>query len=272
MSAQDFTHDSAASLDGLAAVQQALIRVQRPILTERSVKWIGKDCRPDRRLFSFPRGALGAGPSAHLRAIATQLGAPQDGFALLDQFQSQSVGVHLGLEPEASQTTLKIYLEFPDGHGPRGEPESEIQEDEIQESSVNFLALKWRPDGTWTHSFYRDKTRSPVHEQHQLILGNATPKIAGLLLHCLSEPGARLLEVREPGTPRISVDISIAEAQKTVGELMPELVAAMGTGVGNYLHRHKDDVFGHLAVGRARDGRDFVSLYHGVRRITGADL
>ena len=224
----------------------ALARVDRPLMMERSVKLIGDEVRDGRRLVSFPRGALGPGPSGHLRRIAAELGAPEAGFAPLDAAQSRAVAVHLGVEPESAGVVRKLYLEFQPGRGP--------------EPDVVFWALKWR--GTdWTHSLYRaapaDLTLLPEALRP---LGQAM----------LAQPGARALIVEEPGTPRRSLDINVAEANHRLDQYRAPLMAALGDGIAAYLDRHGAEPLGHLAAGTARDGQSFVTLYHGAHLVEGA--
>lgn len=230
----------------LTRLNDVLARVDRPLLMERSVKLIGDEIRDGRRLVSFPRGALGPGPSRHLRRIARDLGAPVDGFAPLDGLQSRAVAVHLGLEPEAAGLVHKIYLEFPLGAGPAPD--------------VVFWALKWRDTG-WTHSLYRAVAPD---------LGLMPAPLRDLARTMLDEPGARALTVEDPGTPRLSLDINVAQADHRLEHFRDGLVTALGDGIIPYLDRHGAEPFGHLAAGIARDGQSFVTLYHGVHLVEGA--
>ena len=59
-------------------IAAVLAPVERPLLREYSVKAIGDALREGRFLVSFPRGALGPGPSRVLRGMLDELGAPAE--------------------------------------------------------------------------------------------------------------------------------------------------------------------------------------------------
>ena len=247
-----------------ARLMEALSDIERPLLFEASAKAIGGSLRTGRFLVSFPRGALGPGPSRRLRQICDQLGAGAGAIAVLDGLQSKALSVHFGYEPEAGGPLFKCYLEF----SPEDRPSPDLV----------FVAVKWSPADTEkdqhvvTHYLARDDL--DLEARHQLVdsvvpTGSIRDAMHRLLSLSDGGSGPRLLEVEEPGTPRRSLDLNVAEADRSLRDLSDTLGSALGDGpeAGEYLSDHADDRMGHLSAGVARDGRPFATLYHGARRL-----
>jgi hypothetical protein len=249
-----------ASLTGAATLRDALADIERPLLFERSAKTIGGALRTGRFLASFPRAALCPGPSRALRAILGRLGAPEQGAALLDRHQARAVSIHFGHEPEETGVLTKCYLEFP----PDARPEPDLV----------FLALKWDGAGQEALSLYRSRDALSAPERRGLIRHLLPP---GPALDLFEELGARpgsglrLLEVEEPGSPRRSLDLGLADLGLRVGDHGAALAGVLGgtPAAQAWAAAQGGDRLGHLAAGVARDGRPFATVYHGVRRIAG---
>lgn len=243
---------STLSNAGLERLDAVLRDVERPVLIEKSVKFIGGEARAGRRLVSFPRDALGAGPSRHLRKIARDLGAPDAGFAALDQLQSQARSVHLGVEPEGAGDVLKIYLEFPSGIDGQRE--------------LRFLALKWVDAGQWVHSLYHAPQPRTPDAMRADMMGSTDPRTAQIVERLLAQYPAALLEVTEPQTRRRSWDVNFSQSELRIETVAPVL-SQLSDELAAYITSIPQSRFGHLALGHARDGRGFVTLYHGVKRL-----
>lgn len=263
----------AVRVDGLDAdgtrLMDALSGIEGPLLFESSVKAIGGTLLTGRFLVSFPRAALGPGPSGRLRRICEQLGAGPDAIAVLDPLQSKAVSVHFGYEPETDGPLFKCYLEFP--------PEARPSPDLV------FVAVKWSPPDGYEHTHvvthYRSRDALDPEARLQLVDSVLVPGRVQDVMHELlslkvSGSGLRLLEVDEPGAPRRSLDLNVAEADRSLRDLSDTLVAALGDTpeAVEYLGSHADDRMGHLSAGVARDGRPFATLYHGARRLAKQDL
>ena len=236
----------------------ALADIDRPLLLERSVKSIGPELRSGRFLISFPRAALGPGPSRKFSEICRSLNAPADGFCDIDDLQVKADVVHFGYEPEAGVELLKTYLEF----------KTPLKE----QPKMRFFALKWRQDGVWVHSKYTScedlglDARKAILETH-ITAGPQCDVMVGL-----SEqvgPHASFLEVTEPGNPRVSVDLNLTAAPKRVGEMVDALQVFLGKQATAYMQEHRDDTVGHVSAGVARDGRAFSAVYHGAKFVHG---
>lgn len=233
---------------------EVLRGVDRPWLVERSAKIIGGNVRDNRMLVSFPRGALGPGPSRQLMRMCQSLGAPKEGLDYLLAHQSGASTVHFGLEPEQTGPLYKCYIEFAPGDAP--EPE------------LAFLALKWcAVDGRFALSRYWRRDDLSARKK-QALVSDCLPdgRIQEMFLKMLAMgKGAPLLEVDETSGPRRSLDLNLADCGWTVGEqadcLRQGLKGCPGAAV--YIDLHAEEKLGHIAAGTARDGRAFATVYHG---------
>jgi tryptophan halogenase len=81
----------------------------------------------------------------------------------------------------------------------------------------------------------------------------------------------RFLEVEEPGSPRCSVDLNLAEWRQKVGDQRALLSRLLGSTAEAeaYLDEQAEHGLGHVAAGIGRDGQPFATLYHGAHRVFG---
>jgi hypothetical protein len=75
--------------------------------------------------------------------------------------------------------------------------------------------------------------------------------------------GGTMLHVTEDGSTRSSLDINLADAEITVGDL-PGLDALLD-GQADKLEDIRAVNLGHFAAGSGRDGRAFSTIYYGGR-------
>lgn len=259
MSVASRDHDSGGA-NVLSRLNPVLRDVERPLLMETSVKAIGEELRDGRFLISFPRGALGPGPSVHLRRICAEMFMPRKALAIVDLAQKRAVAVHLGVEPEQGGHVHKCYLEFRPSDTPL--------------PGLVFLATKWR-GARWvqTRYWHRGGLSDPARMNLLSAHVPAGPQLDLLsYFSALPEARDRILEIEEPNSPRRSVDLNLAEAEIQMNACIGRLNAFLGGSEAAcaYVDRHRDDEIGHLAAGIARTGTPFATLYHGTRRIEGA--
>ncbi len=231
------------------------------------MKLINGGLRSGRFLVSTPKSALYPRPARQLERICSNLGAPKEGYRILEPHLSAVTNVHFGYEPENNGELFKCYLEF--------------SPDKSTEDGLVFLALKWAvernraQDRFAVTNYWSRNTLSPELKEKLVatILPWETVRMAACsLLEIASKaPGvAALLEVEEPGNPRRSIDINLADAKKTLNDLSPLLKPIFG---GKETKRLFDDllandgaaILGHFAAGTARDGSPFSTLYYGVQ-------
>lgn len=224
-----------------------------PCIVERSAKITPGALQTDRRLFSFPRRALYPGPRRRLAALVERLGLA-DPSPVLDALPGAQA-VHFG----ADGPIRKCYLEYAPDTAPQ--------------PGLLFLAVKWR-DGAVRVDHYFDRSPLTQAAKHAL-LAQAVPsgpaRTCGAEMLALARAGdpdgtAVVLEVVGHGDARRSVDISVADAARTLGALDGTLAPVMGIAgeAGEaFLRAQAGAVLGHFAAGCGPDGTAFATLYYG---------
>ena len=246
--------------DGGAALWQAAAGAAPPFVYEPSAKVAGGQVAAGRFLISLPLQALGPRATMQLAEMLAALGAPSQAAGRLVDACGQAVHLHLGYEPAAEGALRKVYLEFASGAAPA--------------PGLVFLSLKWAANGRFAHSLYHLCDASSA-ERQALIAAVLPESAARVAFHDLMirATAPTLLEVTEPSQPRRSLDLNVAESDWTVGDAQTRLAEILGGGedVVRYLAAHATDPLGHVAMGTARDGRPFATLYHGARLVQGRD-
>lgn len=225
-------------------------------IEEPSVKLRRRRLEADRRLFSFSREALLPASRRRLSALLEALQMPRPETLLVD-FEA-CTAVHLGVEG----AILKCYLEFPAHARPRPD--------------LVYLAAKWR-SGELRHDLYLDRAPLLFAERRALIAAVAPDSIASTAYEALlriatrTDPDGRppLLEVLGTEDPRRSVDLNLADAERSLGSLAPILAPVLeraGVAGQAFLQANAEAQLGHFALGRDERGDGFVTLYFGAHR------
>jgi hypothetical protein len=214
-------------------------RLTQPPLREESTKISTGGIVRGRYLLTFSRRALLPGPAARFQALANDLGL--DASALTPHVSAANA-VHVGMEPGGR---TKLYLEFPPPAAPT--------------PHLAFLAVK--------HDNHINRYNRIDHlrvDQQTKLLCDTVPESAArtTALACLSRAGG-VLQVTEESSARNSIDIHLADAAMTVGDL-PELDALL-RGHGDDLSDIRSQQLGHFACGIGRDGAAFATIYYGGR-------
>ena len=236
-----------------------------PLLHERSLRLSADGAQGDRFLVSLPTVALGAEADARLTAAWRDLGMPADCLAAARERLPAARHVHFGHEGAGGRT--KTYLEF--------------AADTSSGAGLLHLAFKWDPTGTATpvetrYLLYPPADRAGLLSALAALHEGGTanpgfPPLAALIDRALGRmPAAdvQVLEVVEE-TGRRSYDVNLADAGLAVGDVRMELEAlarvlgADPVAVGGALAARAGDRLGHVAGGVHRDGRGFVTIYHG---------
>ncbi len=236
-----------------------------PVMGESSVKLVPGAALTDRYLLSVPASGITAPQVAELVRVATLLGLEPETADLVAADLPLSTTLHLGFEREGERTTLKLYCEFPIQRG------WDIARRAGQPMLVH-RAVKWDP---------RDATRAAVSRyvanparnvadtgaRIRDLLGPGAP--ADLALGLFNRAAGRVpaqdrlfLEVEEDGSPRRSFDLKLYDAGFTTADLgpaMPGLISHFGLEG----FRVPAALLGHIAGGRGRDGKPFLTLYYG---------
>jgi tryptophan halogenase len=226
-----------------------------PFGLERSVRFEAGRALRDRALCSVSLAAFAPDARAGFAAFCASLGAPEHALAALRPYVGAARHAHFGTEADAEGLVLKAYLEFADPP-PR-------------DRDLVFLAGKWRAEdpARWTLSRYFRRP-PPLG----VLVGRlAPPEVAPVVHRLLSRAGphAQALEVREPGTPRRSLDLTLYDAGLTLSDAAEEVTAlhaALGPGAPaarDLLAREGAARLGHVAAGLSRGGKPFATLYFG---------
>lgn len=228
-----------------------------PRIFERSVKLRKGQMAADRGLVSVSKRALYPGPRSTLAETCAALGCPD--ITPLEPYLKQSHFVHFGADGDIG----KCYLEFTPDAAPWPD--------------LVFLALKWR-GGDAKLNRYTTIAHSP-HREKEALIDALVPDgpVRAVAQACLmlardGDPNnkAVVLHVTEDGSPRASIDISVADARQTLSDaaaLLTPLFNAFDIDGDALLKSEGDARFGHIAVGTDSAGAPFATLYYGATQL-----
>jgi hypothetical protein len=242
---------------GVARLLAVTATLDAPRIFEESVKLSQGVLSEDRGLVSMDRRALYPGPRTTLAEVCATLGC-DDCSALVPNLAAAH-SVHFG----ADDGIGKCYLEFAPDTAPT--------------PGLVFLALKWAGlDRRLNH--YTSVTHHS-HAAKGALLDALVPAgpvrdamHASLDLARDGDPDgvAVVLHVTETGTSRASVDISVADARLTLGDVasvIAPVFAGFGVDPAPFLDAHGTAQFGHIAAGMDSKGAAFATLYFGARQL-----
>ena len=240
---------------------------------ERSFKMLDRTLLANRFLLGINTADLRA---EQLLDVCRQLDMPAQ---YMESFQGQLADanvVFLGFEDNNLDCLYKVYLEFWE------KVTSDIHfKSNKQEPVLLHLGFKWKTDDNTQGAISRYmcypmlsvedilKRLLNVYQGHE---DNTSLQIAGDLIELAGSSGADnsfiYVEVGEDNNPRKSFDINLYKAQLRLSEIVSSLsrmrehysipteqFARLYQLVGNKL-------FGHLAGGLNREGKDFLTVYY----------
>lgn len=231
---------------------------------ERSIKFSSGVAYANRFLISFPSVALRMG--ADLSSLLVQLKLPS-GTAWQDLIAGKDV-LHLGVEGGDQVSTCKLYAE--NAAEVRALWETSLP---VGETIAVHRALKWRAGDT--HAVSTDYDWLPCSCEADLIsqVEHYTPFALALYQALLALVRGRcdindlqLLRVSEASEGRLSLDLNLYEANLTVTDAIPSILAYlpdMAVVAGDLLALQGDQSLGHIAAGVGRDGLPFLTVYYG---------
>ena len=184
--------------------------------------------------------------------------------------------MHFGYEEAETTATYRIYFEFPN--------RASTAEPTLRRHLGT--AFKWRvgqPEQFVLTNYYwlPGLDQSGVLERMAQIQAPGTLPLSfaeGVLRQAIQRQTDKPIwytEVEEPGNARRSYDLKIYDAGLRVGDLLP-LLQRMGSyfqipeaWFEEFCTGLSDNVVGHLAGGRHRNGEEFVNVYHGLEAFQG---
>jgi SAM-dependent methyltransferase len=238
-----------------------------PLFHERSLRIAPAGVAGERFLLSLAKQAIPGDAAARLAATWRDLGMPAECLAAALEHLPAARHVHFGYEGGPGPARYKVYLEFAAqvAAGP----------------GLLHVAFKWDPAGVLPPAVTRYLLHPPAERVGILALlaslhdgGAAHPgfgPLATVIDRALGRCAAtdiQVLEVVEDGGRR-SYDVNVSDAALKVGDVRDDLAAlgcaveADAAAVAAAIAARAGDRLGHVAGGVHRDGRRFVTIYHG---------
>ena len=240
---------------------------------ERSFKMLERTLLANRFLLGINTADL---KPERLLDICRQLDMPT---RYVDSFQAQLEDanvVFLGFEDNQVDCLYKIYLEFWD------KVTSDIRrKSNKQEPALLHLGFKWNTDDNTQGAISRyvcypmlsvEDILKRLLDVYQGDQDQASLRIAGDVMKFAAtrSVGNSLVyvEVHEDNSPRQSFDINLYKAQLRLRDIAPflsrmrEHYSIPAEQFGRLCHLVGNKLFGHLAGGLNREGKDFLTIYY----------
>ena len=270
-------HDPEARRHKAASVFQLVKTLGVSIGYERSFKIQERTLLPDRFLLGINKKEIDTKAQDRIVHVCRQMGMPSD---LLDPFSRSLFDanyVHFGFEDDGGSCIYKVYLEFLD----------RIQQDLASTNRTDgpqllHLGFKWDPFETrrqavthynwhpWiTGAQIIDRVAAIADPGRHPHLFETASALIGIAAARMPHQDILYLEVTEAGNPRRSFDINLYRGGLQVEELYP-LLARLGQHYAvayppfrELYGQIRSRLFGHLAGGINRQGKDFCTVYYG---------
>jgi hypothetical protein len=247
-----------------------------PCQYERSFRISESGLQANRFLLTLDQHDIAGDARERVLEICRRLGMPGALLTAATEHYPIARSVHFGFEGDAGSILCKLYLE-------RAVPPEEARRArERNEPVLLHLAFKWDPDSeahVTTEYLWHPALSVPEIEgrlaeyvyrdgpQASLAIANA---VLALAAGKVAAENLQYLEVHEKGTGRRSFDLNVYNARLQVEDLQPllhkmrEFYAVRPSQFQALYDQIKTKVFGHLAGGVHRNGKDFFNLYYGV--------
>lgn len=243
---------------------------------ERSFKLFRETILPDRFLMGFRKTSIRSDQYESIRDICRQIAMPDDFRESFEKGLSEANIILFGFERNERNELYKAYLEY-------GEKLAEVGKETSDKPEPCLIHRGYK----WDASDNTQKTIARYTCFPLLTIDAMLKKITDvfyghnnwafemieemLIIAAMRVDPLEFLyfEAREDSNPRISFDINMYRANLRMAELYPflmEMARHFLIPAGQMLNLHdlvKTQIFGHLAGGMDREGRDFLSLYFG---------
>jgi hypothetical protein len=238
----------------------------------------------DRLLLGVSR-TTGVIDSGILR-ICDEIGMPGD---FRDAFASHLLDanhVYFGAESSDAGLTLKVYLEY------RDQIEARLARiGDIPGPAKLFTGFKWdaaaparrmQTDYRWFPSLPTSDILAAVRGGYPLNTVAGLGDVAVAIIERTLERGAsadvQYLEVAEPGNARRSFDLNVYKTGYRLADVRHLLLEGgrrcnlPSDWFNRFLDRIEEHHLGHIAGGVDRSGREFLTVYHGARKLQPGQL
>lgn len=246
---------------------------------ERSLKLCDGQVLSERFLLSLHKSALGERPQDRIETLLADLGPPAAYIQDLSRHLDAADIVHFGYEGGTATSTIKLYLEF------SGQFWSSVDATQGHCDPLTVhRAYKWDPHNAASHTLahYRCQPFMSLDAMTQVMADiyndSASPEPLDIANTLLRQAAAKLpeqdiffLQVSEEGNARQSFDVNLYDAELHLRDIAPLLqrmaahcVLSMDQVQGLF-ENLSDEALGHLSGGIGRDGKEFFTIYFGVR-------
>lgn len=243
---------------------------------ERSWGFLSRKLHANRFLLGFEKKRIGSNPAEKIAAVCRRIEMPEDFLAVFLKNLPGAGIVGFGFAEDGDACMVKAYLEL---GAPFYRAGGTLHK---SEPYLSHLGLKWDADDSSRKALAR-YTCVPGCDfrevQKRLSDGfyNGTSEnplgiINGILNLAASRGGRQqfdYLDVTEEKNPRSSYDINLYGATLQLNEIHSFLLdicryyRISEKQFGNRYEQAKNHILGHIAGGRDRNGKDFLTLYFG---------
>ncbi|HOG18037.1 MAG TPA: DUF3467 domain-containing protein [Syntrophales bacterium] len=260
-----------------------LVRLVRdldvPYGFERSFKGMPATLLGKRFLIGFKKDMLREDPPERLAILCRAIGMPADDLAEFCRLLPEANIVLFGYEEGATSSVYKAYLEF----GKKFE--TVVRENPDGPASfLLHLGFKWDTADSTRHTRARyicypsfsvqailERVADVFYARRQACPFDIVKGIVDLALRRMRDDEFLYLEVTEEGNPRRSFDINMYRANLALRDLSPWLemmrrhYGIAAEAFSALYDPAEPQIFGHLSGGIDRLGRDFLTVYFGVK-------
>lgn len=253
---------------------------------ERSFKLSERRLLGNRFLLGISKRAIEHNPHRRILDICARMNMPEELLGPFERYLPDADYIHFGFEENEGSCIYKAYLEFHE----KIKTEVKNTRPRASRTFLMHMGFKWDVADparrvVTNYTWYPFLSVDAMEEKLSGILdphGQGTSLeiargILGIASRRVPRQDILYLEVIEEGNPRKSFDINIYRANLKLGELYPFLLDmcrhySIPPDRFHALYEQvKGKVFGHLAGGIDREGRDFLTLYYGVEGIRDHD-
>ena len=249
---------------------------------ERSLKMLEKNMLGNRFLLIIDKNEIKQNPHEKIVDISQQINIPENFLEVFEKSLSDARHVDFGFEEKESTCVYKVYLDF------LAKWENEIRGSPNEHDPyLMFLGFKWDAFDntkhaltryTWLPSLSFDKIREKLSNIFRNKKYRKPLEIAGDSLDIISRritcDNVMYLDVTEENSQRRSFDLNMYRAKLQVKEIYPVLLKvykhySIPAEKFHALYNPvRTKMFGHLSGGIDREGKDFLTMYYGLEKIT----
>ncbi len=246
---------------------------------EQSFKMLDGALLGNRFLAGFNKSSIQQGLEEKLTALCRGIDMPESRLREFLRGLPEANIILFGYEEGEGRSVYKAYLEF-------GRALEQVQRNPGSGSAPILIhrGFKWDAENSARHTtaLYKCHPSWPVEtilrRVADVFYGDGPGTTLEIVRGIVDLASRRMrpeeflyLEVEEEGNPRLSYDINLYHANLLLGELYPFLLAmcrryAIPVEVFHRLYEPvKSRIFGHVSGGIDRHGRDFLTVYYGVK-------